>query len=198
MQVDVHLLQPLLLMTPSVHQINRYNFRDHHFVLLVRLSMGDMDQREFQIVQRYQSPNGEMVTIPSTLSLERSTSASSAIEVSGQSSEPLIQSEPSMDDDGDYYDNLSIRKAIVVSRYIRMLRHWVQSEDHRRRSVGRSTTLSQRERPKGHSVSIVSSEFQSKFQEFTAYFQSELAAINDDEELTRDLNVLKHLLDRTP
>merc|ERR1719474_217874 len=173
----------------------RYNFRDSHYVLLMRLSMEDMEQRELNIVQRYQSLNGEMITIPSTLSLERSSSEQDAMDFSSRSSEPLMQNEPQMSDDGDYYDNLSIRKAIVVSRYVRMLREWVENADDPR-SGGRNLTTNQREKTKARGASIVSSEFQSKFNEFTAYFEREIRELkqDDDEELDRDLNVLKHLL----
>ena len=148
----------------------KYNFRDHHYLLLVRLEMKDMDQRELRIVQRYENPNGEMITIPSNISLEKPHESE------------MEEFKEAQSDDGDYYgDNLSIRKAIVVSRYIRLLREWVQSEHG---SNGNDN--------KEEDEVFVSKEFKSNFKQFLVYFQSECAVI-DDEELAGDLNVLQHI-----
>merc|ERR1712083_327359 len=146
------------------------------------------DQRELKIVQRYDRPNGERATIPISISLERS--AEPEVEEFGKarSSEPLIDS-GSPQSEHDYYDNVSIRKAIVVSRYIRMLRDWVQDND-RKKSAGKNLTTT-----KARNGGIVSNEYQSRFEAFTAYFESECKLMNDDE-LARDLNVLKMLFDR--
>merc|ERR1712154_203726 len=167
----------------------RYNHRNHHYQLLVRLDIEEMER--LKIVQRFETWDGEMESITKTVTLSRSRDVSAGDMLSAQkssSSEPLMQSvAPS--GGTDYYDNLSIRKAVVLSRYIRILRDWVEND------AGKSSGGGTLKPTKSRGGTIVSTEFQSRFEEFTAYFQKELKLINDDE-LTRDLNVLRHLLDR--
>merc|ERR1712032_686799 len=108
----------------------------------------------------------------------------------GQSQEPLMYSALAHDtEDCDYYDNLSIRKAIVLSRYIRVLRDWIQN-DERKQSTG-GTLLPTKSR--GRSESFVSNDYQRRIQAFLKYFERESEQIEDDE-LTRDLNVIRHLI----
>ena len=92
--------------------------------------------------------------------------------------------------DTDYYDNMSIRKAIVLSRYIRMLRDWVQNDNDRKKSSTKLAAANSR-----RAGSIVSAEYQTRFEQFTSYFQNE-AKFLDDDALTSDLNVLKFLFNR--
>merc|ERR1712154_235854 len=54
----------------------------------------------------------------------------------------------------DYFDNISIRKAILLSRYVRVLRDWILKNNKRRKSKSKKEDLNV----------FVSAEFQDKFQ----------------------------------
>jgi len=78
----------------------RYNFRNQRYQLLVRLKPQDLEQREFKIVQSYESRHGEIEAVSSTLALEMSREIETAEYQEAQSSQPLMQSATSSNDDG--------------------------------------------------------------------------------------------------
>ena len=167
----------------------RYNYRNHHYLLLVQLKREVSGQREFKIVQRYCNENGEEMTVSDTITLEMSRTPEDAEFQGSPSAEPFLNG-AAQSVDKDYYDNMSIRKAIVLSRYIRMLRDWVQNDNDRKKSQTKLAASNSR-----RAGSIVSAEYQSRFEQFASYFQDEAKLIRDDE-LTSDLNVLKLLFNR--
>merc|ERR1712228_91045 len=83
----------------------------------------------------------------------------------------------------DDFDNISIRKAILLSRYVRVLRDWILKNNKRRKSKSKKEDLNV----------FVSAEFQDKFQKFAAYFKQESKFIHNDKTLNKEISVLRSL-----
>merc|ERR1711994_685927 len=147
----------------------KYNFRNHHYVLLVKLKAEVLGQREFKIVQRYENGNGEAVTVDNTISLQMSSNSEDSEYQGSPSTEPMLPTNgasggSSIEEDRDYYDNASIRKAIVLSRYIRMLRDWVENDyELNQKSKKSGVNLNTTKHRKG-SNAVVSKEYQNRFE----------------------------------
>merc|ERR1712062_278570 len=84
---------------------------------------------------------------------------------------------------GDYFDNISIRKAILLSRDVHILRDWVLNNGKRRKSKAKKEDLNV----------FVSNEFESKFQKFATYFKQESKFIHNDKTLNKEISVLRSL-----
>lgn len=188
-----------------------YNHRENRHRLLVALCFdGDSAQQsDFKIVQRFESSGGDLECAQSTVTLSRSQLESSHCDDFKESApaesnkksltEPLMANASISEKLGasDYFDNGSIRKAVLLSRYLRILREWAaESESDRAVKRGAANKLVAAKSNSGlRGGSIVSAEWQHRFRDFAAYFEAEAKAVGD-EQLDRELNVLRQLCDR--
>ena len=70
----------------------------------------------------------------------------------------------------DYYDNNSIRKAILISRYVSILREWIKYKKSNN----------------------ISNQYQNKLKQFINYFEKESNQLSD-KEINKEINVLQSL-----
>lgn len=77
----------------------------------------------------------------------------------------------------DQAPNLGVRKAVLLARYVRLLKAWIVSERQSAAAVAGATTGTDWERT---SLPLtVSDAYRAQFAAFSAYFKSEMAAIGD-------------------
>jgi Ca-activated chloride channel family protein len=97
------------------------------------------------------------------------------------------------------FDNAGIRKAVLLTRYADLIKNWTIDERERGGEpktdgirVPPETGLGKWER---QSTDLqVSTEYRRRFEEFAAHFESEMAAVGDDE-LEQELEILRLLAD---
>merc|ERR1712204_75988 len=88
----------------------------------------------------------------------------------------------------DYFDHGSIRKAVLVSRYVQILREWILKNNKRKKSKSKQNNSEQQQ------LNVfVSEEFEDKFQSFATYFKREAMLIADDKTLNKEISVLRSL-----
>jgi len=80
-----------------------------------------------------------------------------------------------IEDEDDYFDNIGIRKAILLTRYVLLMKDWINSTNNAWKLM-------------------VDDEYQQKFKEFSVYFESEMKQIGDDT-LEQELKILQKLSD---
>ena len=73
--------------------------------------------------------------------------------------------------DEQYFDNNGIRKGILLSRFVSLIKQWIQNDNNAEKPL------------------TVSSEYKQKFIAFTKYFQSEMKVLGDDS-LSKELDIL--------
>jgi Ca-activated chloride channel family protein len=100
-----------------------------------------------------------------------------------------------------YYGNSGIRKGILLVNYVTLLKKWINDERERKYNQRRTffnlneknvEKLSEWERQS--TKLIVSNENRKQFQTFLAYFESEMAALQD-KDLEQEVKLLKKLID---
>merc|ERR1712228_919678 len=74
----------------------------------------------------------------------------------------------------EHYDNNGIRKGILLSRFVTLIKEWIQNDDNAEKQLS------------------VSLEYKQKFTKFQKYFESEMKVLND-ESLSKELNILSTL-----
>jgi hypothetical protein len=90
----------------------------------------------------------------------------------------------------DQAPNTGVRKAILLARYVRLMKAWIDSERQNAATQAGANSATDWERT---SLPLtVSSAYQAQFQTFSAYFKGEMAVIGDDS-LSQELTVLDKL-----
>ena len=90
----------------------------------------------------------------------------------------------------DQAPNTGIRKAILLARYVRLMKSWIESERQNAATQAGATSTTDWER---QSLPLtVSESSRAQFRAFSAYFQSEMLAIGDDS-LSQEVTVLDKL-----
>jgi len=144
-----------------------FNYRNEHFVLLLRLCA--QTNYDFELAFDFEDHTGEDVENVTSILLQRELPSAlmSGDEREDEKSEDALidkRVQPQSEDE-EFFANDAIRKAVLLSRYVRLLREWVQASD--RNSVVRKK-----------SAPMVSGEFEAKFRAFAQYFDAEVEAIN--------------------
>merc|ERR1719204_374424 len=154
----------------SEQDVEDFNYRNLRHLLLVQLV--PQSNYEYQLVLQASTAGGAQAESAKTIQLLKAEKADKDSE-----SKPV-------DEEADYHDNQSIRKAILLSRYTALLREW--SEE---RARAPSNTLT---RPGSKKNSMVAGDWQSRFSKFEGRFRSEMKEIGDSD-LEKELEVLSYL-----
>eukprot|EP00484_Ammonia_sp_Unknown_P026627 CAMPEP_0197033574 /NCGR_PEP_ID=MMETSP1384-20130603/11951_1 /TAXON_ID=29189 /ORGANISM="Ammonia sp." /LENGTH=992 /DNA_ID=CAMNT_0042463403 /DNA_START=120 /DNA_END=3098 /DNA_ORIENTATION=- len=156
------------------------------YLLLIKLSNDSENAATLQTenaqnlqltLQHREAESLQNVSHSSTLCLQSNEDDTSSNEEYKEDASMLNGSSSQNSNSCDYYDNNSIRKAVIVSRYISIIREWIQLQ---------KSTIN---KPRNG----LAAEYQHKFKLFAEYFKREAKALGDAE-LNTELNVLQELL----
>ena len=160
-------------------------FNDTRPLLLIKLDPLYANKFNFEVIISFTNPStSQSVQNQKSLILQKSPNEDEFDDSEEYKDDALLNKAKDDDaNDGDYFDNISIRKAILLSRYVRVLREWILKNNKRRRSKAKKEDLN----------AFVSAEFQEKFQKFAAYFKQESKYIHNDKTLNKEISVLRSL-----
>lgn len=151
--------------TGSVQTIKTFflteQFLENKKVITIRLQPPDDDEQDirFEYTLSYESRDGKFGDITREIALN-------------------VNKDNGIFDEKDssYYDNVSIRKRILLIKYIEFLNEWVARD-----SNNNDTNLN------------VSSEYKSQFEEFLKYFKAQSEQIKDDS-LDQEVEIINKLI----
>jgi len=152
----------------SEQDVEDFNYRELRHLLLVRLVA--QSNYEYQLV------------------LQATTMSSRGGNEQAESPK-TIQLHSEKDKDADYFDNRAIRKAVLLSRYVELLREWIEEGNS---GQGLNKSMSLKPAGKKQSMVQVSGEWQNKFKVFAQHFEQQMLECQD-EALQKELDVLNHL-----
>jgi hypothetical protein len=158
---------------------------DSSILLLVKLMNEYAQNTKFELSIAWTDPStSQSIVNPKSICLQKTTIDDEFEE----KEEAVMLAQTTTKNKIDYFDNGSIRKAVLVSRYVQILRQWILKNNKRKKSKSKQNNSEQQQ------LNVfVSEEFEDKFQSFASYFKREAMLIADDKTLNKEISVLRSL-----